>query len=117
MADHVHSLKLIHSDDQHQHARRPGKDQDYPHSRESVHHTLQTVWIEYVLSTGLQDDAETAARPICEVAKGKTYFCFCSSTSSCLRFSASSSRSFFDRNFGCSSKHNLQDCTDLYMGL
>ena len=34
-----------------------------------MHHTLQTVWIEYVLSTGLQDDAENAARPRCEVAK------------------------------------------------
>ena len=33
-----------------------------------------------------------------------TYFCFCSSTSSSLRFKACSSRSFFDKNLGCSIK-------------
>lgn len=93
-----------------------GTDQNCLHSRKPVHDTMQMFWIKYMLTTGLKDDAETAA---CsgEVARGKTYFCFCSSNSSCLRFSASSSRSVFDRNFGCSSKRDLQNCTDLHMGL
>jgi len=38
-----------------------GEDQNYLHSREPVHHTMQMVWIEYTLTTGLKDDAETAA--------------------------------------------------------
>ncbi len=96
-----------------------GTDQKCLHSRKPVHDTMQMFWIKYTVTSSLKDDAATAAfaLPICEVAMGKTYFCFCSSTSSCLRFSASSSRSFFDRNFGCSSKRDLQNCTDLHMGL
>ncbi len=83
------------------------------HSREHVYDSMQMAWIGYMLIRfdGYWQKPQLA-EPMCEVAKGETYFCFCSSTSSCLRLSASSSRSFFDRNFGCSSKQNLQDCTD-----
>ena len=46
-------------------------------------------------------------RPVSSVCP---HLCFCSSTSSCLRFKANSSRSFFERNLGCSQK-DTEDLT------
>ncbi len=45
MAYHVHSEKLIHSDNnKHQQVGNLGKDQNYLHSREPVHNAMQMAW-------------------------------------------------------------------------
>jgi len=62
VAYHVHSEKLIHSDNnKHQQAGNLGKDQNYLHSREPVHDAMQMAWIEHTLSTGFKDIAGTSA--------------------------------------------------------